>query len=86
MSAPIRIDRITEGIRIRTEFQKPTLMPSQASPVQASDQAAIQGWMVNSPGQARMLPSRISSIVLTEVRSMIQSGRRKNSAATTRKA
>ena len=29
------IDRITEGTRMRSEFQKPTLMPLQASPVQA---------------------------------------------------
>ena len=38
------------------------------------------GLQVGSAGRARMLPSRISSMVLTEVRSMIQSGSRKNAA------
>ena len=74
------------GTRIRTEFQKPTLMPSHSSPVQASAQASIQGCKVSALGQARMLPRRTSSMVLSEVTSMIQSGSRKNRAAMTRKA
>jgi hypothetical protein len=53
--------------------------------VQAALQAAIQGCKVGSAGRARMLPSRISSIVLTEVRSMIQSGSRKKAADASRK-
>ena len=64
---------------MRTEFQKPTLMPLQSSPVQAEDQAVIQGWSVGAAGQAKMLPSRISSMGLSEVTTMIQSGSRKNS-------
>ena len=85
--APTAIDRITDGTGSRTEFQKPTLMPSQSSPVQASAQALTQGSQRRaSLGQAKMLPSRISSIVFSEVTTMIQSGSRKNSAAMTRKA
>ena len=86
MIAPTAIDRITDGIRIRTEFQKPTLMPLHSSPVQAEDQALVQASKVRVTGSARMLPSRISSIGLSEVTTMIQSGSRKNRAAVIRKA
>jgi hypothetical protein len=79
-------DRIIDGIKIRTELAKPTLMPLQASPVQASAQALTQGSKVTADGQARMLPRRTSSMVLSEVMTMIQSGSRKNKAAVNRKA
>src|SRR3954449_1632535 len=85
-TAPAAIERMTEGTRMRSEFQKPTLMPLQASPVQAEDQAVIQGWSVGAAGQARMLPSRTSSMGLSEVTTMIHKGRRKKRAAVTRKA
>ena len=39
----ITMDRITDGIRMRTEFQNPRLSPSQLMPVQASAQAFTQG-------------------------------------------
>ena len=71
---------------MRSEFQKPTRMPSHSSPVQAALQAAIQGSTVRWPGQARMLPRRISSMVFKDVSSMIQSGSRKKAAETSRKA
>ena len=59
------IERITDGTVMRTEFQKPTLMPSQSSPVQASAQALTQGCEGRAPsGQAKMLPRRISSMRL----------------------
>ena len=73
-------------MRIRTEFQKPTLMPLHSSPVQAEDQALIQASKVMAAGRARMLPSRISSMGLSEVTIMIQSGSRKNRADVARKA
>ena len=73
---------MTDGIRIRTEFQNPTLMPSHASPVQACDHALIQGSIVGEAGSATMLPTRISSMVLKEVTSVTQSGIRKNTADT----
>ena len=67
---------------MRTEFQKPTLMPLHARPVQADDQALIQGWTVGACGSATMLPARISSMLLNEVTSVTHSGIRKNNAAT----
>ena len=61
------IDRITEGIGIRTEFKKPRDSPSQFSPVQASAQALTQGAKVETLGSAKMLPRRISGMVFSEV-------------------
>jgi hypothetical protein len=84
--APTMIEQITEGIRMRTEFQKPTLMPLHSSPVQAEDQALVQASNVSVAGRATMLPSLISSMGLREVTTMIQSGSRKNRAAVIRKA
>ncbi len=66
---------------MRTEFQKPTLMPLHSSPVQALDQAMTQGSSVGSLGQARMLPRRTSSMGFKEVTSMIHKGSRKKRAA-----
>src|ERR671912_1756821 len=80
------MERITDGIRMRTEFQKPTLIPLHSSPVQAEDHALVQASKVKVEGSATMLPSRISSIGLREVTTMIQSGSRKNRAAVRRKA
>ena len=74
------------GTVIATEFQKPARMPSQATPVQAPLQASLHGASVILTGSAKMLPSRISSIGLTEVTSITYSGSRKNSAAVSRKA
>src|SRR3982751_4040760 len=61
-------------------------MPLQSRPVQACDQAAIHGSMVQSPGSANRLPSRISAIGFTEVTSITYSGSRKNAAPVSRKA
>jgi hypothetical protein len=55
------------GRGIRTEFQKPLESPSQLIPVQASAQALTHGWKVASSGGEKMLPRRISGIVLTDV-------------------
>src|SRR5690349_21663013 len=85
LMAPAMMDRITDGMRMRTEFQKPTLMPLHSRPVQADDQALIQASKVSVAGQATILPSRISSMGLREVTTMIQSGSRKNRAAVARK-
>ena len=52
---------------IFTEFQKPTLMPSQLRPVQAVVQALTQGSKVGARGSAKMLPSRISGMPFSEV-------------------
>ena len=84
--APAMIERITDGIRIRTEFQKPTLMPLHSRPVHADDHALVQASNVIAAGRAMMLPSRISSMGLSDVMTMIQSGSRKNRAAVARKA
>ena len=61
------IESSTEGMVIRTEFQKPRLSPSQFSPVQASAQALTQGSKVISTGGAKMLPRRISAMPFSEV-------------------
>ena len=52
---------------MRTEFQKPTLMPLHSRPVHADDQALTQASIVGADGSARMLPSRISSMGLSDV-------------------
>ena len=69
------MDTITEGTVIWTEFQKPARRPSHFRPVQASDHALTQGSKVISTGGAKMLPSRISGIPLSEVITITQSGR-----------
>ena len=61
------IDSTTEGTVMRTEFQNPRDRPSQFSPVQASAQALTQGSNVICTGGEKMLPSRISGIVFSEV-------------------
>ncbi len=61
------IDRITDGTVMRTEFQKPRESPSQLRPVQAVDHALTHGSKVISSGGAKMLPSRISGMPLSEV-------------------
>ena len=81
MSAPRAIEKMTDGMRIRIEFQNPTRTPSQVSPVQADHQAFGQASSVKALGQDRICPSRISAIDLNEVISMTQSGVRKNNEA-----
>ena len=81
MSAPRAIEKMTEGTRIRIEFQNPTRTPSQVRPVQADHQALGQASSVKVLGQDKICPSRISAIDLNEVISMTQSGVRKNSDA-----
>ena len=83
MSAPSAIEKMTDGTRIRIEFQKPTRTPSQVRPVQADHQAFGQASRVKARGQERICPSRISAIDLNEVINMTQSGVRKNSDAAT---
>ena len=74
------------GTAIATEFQKPPRMPSHDRPVQALLQAWVQGSNVTCNGSAKIWPSLISSIDLTDVTSITYSGNRKNSAAVNRKA
>ena len=74
------------GRKIFTELRKPTLMPLQASPVQALDQAVDQAVVSKALGQAEEYgPGRISSMVLSEVRTITTAGSRKKAAATSRK-
>ena len=61
------IDNTTDGTRMRTEFQKPRLRPSQLRPVQAVAQAFAHGSKVTSTGGEKMLPSRISGMPFSEV-------------------
>ena len=61
------IETITDGTVMRTEFQKPRDSPSQFKPVQAVAQALTQGSKLISTGGAKMLPSRISGMPLSEV-------------------
>ncbi|MCY1236240.1 hypothetical protein D9M72_488860 [compost metagenome] len=67
MTEAIAIETIVEGTVMRTEFQKPRERPSQLSPVQALAQAFAHGSKVISTGGAKMLPSRISGMPLSEV-------------------
>ena len=53
---------------------------------EAEVQAATQGSTVMATGSAKMLPRRISSMLLNEVTSMMYSGIKKNSAAVSKKA
>ena len=50
-----------------SEFQKPCLMPSQASPVQSVFHAFHQGSKVQFTGSAKIRPTVISSTGLNEV-------------------
>src|SRR5215471_14465213 len=86
VSAPTVIEMATDGMRIFTELKKPTLMPLQLSPVQAPDQALPHAENVASNGNAKILPSRISCIVFSDVTSITYSGIAKNKAVMTRKA
>ena len=60
----IRMDIITDGIRMRTELPNPRDRPSQFIPVQASDQALIHGWKVISKGGGIEPPTRGFSIAM----------------------
>ena len=85
-TAPSIIGRMVLGTAMATEFQKPPRMPSHDRPVQALLQAWRHGSNVTWSGSAKIFPSLISSIVLTEVTSITYSGTRKNSAALNKKA
>ncbi len=66
----MKIDRIMLGIRIFTEFQKPTLIPPHSRPVQAVLHACTQASVVHISGKAKILPCRISGMDLNEVTSI----------------
>jgi len=70
----IRMDIITDGIRMRTELPNPRDRPSQFIPVQASDQALIHGWKVISKGGANIFPTLISGIPFNDVTTMTHKG------------
>jgi len=74
------------GMTIQIEFQNPPRIPSQETPVQAEVHAATHGSTVTLTGNAKMLPSRISSMDLNDVTSMMYSGIKKNSDAESKKA
>ena len=67
MIAPTAIETITLGTRIVTEFQKPTRRPLQVRPVQADDHAFTQASKVGASGSENIEPWRISSIVFSDV-------------------
>lgn len=55
------------GNRILKELKKPTLMPAHSRPVHACVHAFTHGSTVQTLGKPKMLPSRISGIVLSDV-------------------
>ena len=79
-------EMMTLGIRIRTEFQKPTRIPSQVTPVQAEDHALPQASKLSDPGREKIEPVRISGMVFSEVISITNSGSAKNTASISRNA
>ena len=58
---------ITLGIRMRTEFQKPTLTPLQFRPVHADDHALIQAAKPGDAGNVKIENVRTSSEVFNDV-------------------
>jgi hypothetical protein len=69
---------MTLGIRMRTEFQKPTRTPPQFNPVQADDHALIQAAMLGTAGKLNIEKVRTSSDVFSEVEITTSSGIEKN--------
>jgi hypothetical protein len=67
----IAMDTIVLGTVIRTEFQNPTLMPSQYKPVHALSQAFAQASNVGFIVGTKMLPLLIASISLSDVMIMM---------------
>ncbi len=63
--------KIVLGTTMATEFQKPTRTPSHDTPVHTSLQAARQASVLGASGRAKRWPSRISSMLLNEVVSMM---------------
>src|ERR1051326_7711030 len=75
---PAITETMTLGIRMRTEFQNPTLMPPQFSPVQAEDHALTQAAMPGDAGKVKIENVRTSSDVLSDVANTTSSGIEKN--------
>jgi len=71
---PASTDRIRLGIEMRTEFQKPTRMPRQSSPMQASNQAFRQASRSGDSGRRNTDPGPISRASFREVMTMTRSG------------
>ena len=61
----------TAGTVILTEFQKPTRTPRHCVPIQAPDQAVFHASKSMVSGKAKIRPWRISSIVFSEVTSIV---------------
>ena len=69
---------MTLGMRMRTEFKKPTRTPPQFRPVQADDQALSQAANPGAVGSVKIEKVRTSSDVLNEVEITTSSGIEKN--------
>ena len=78
MTEPANTEMMTLGIRMRTEFQKPTRTPPQFSPVHAEDQALIQAAIPGAVGSEKIENVRTSSDDLSEVAITTSSGIEKN--------
>src|SRR6202035_2432190 len=74
VTEPAMTEMMTLGIRMRTEFQKPTLTPPQFSPVHADDHALIQASMLGEDGKVKIENVRTSSDVLSDVAITTNSG------------
>ena len=85
VTAPAATEMETLGIRMRTEFQKPTLTPPQFNPVHAEDHALIQGAMLGDNGNVKIEKVRTSSDDLSDVAITTSSGIEKNRQIHTRK-
>src|SRR5580692_3549853 len=79
-------EMMTLGIRIRTEFQKPTCTPSQFRPVQAENHAFVQAAKLGAVGRLKMENARTSSEDFSEVAMTTSSGIEKNRHVQTSRA
>ena len=78
MTDPARTEMMTLGIKMRTEFQKPTWMPPQFSPVQAENHALPQAAKLGDAGRLKIEKVRTSSEDFSDVAITTSSGMAKN--------